>query len=206
MCDKNLNSIIHISLIKNKNNNLVLKNKDAFFIIDDTKQNVNKKISVVLNRNQNINIFLYVLCNNENKNYSFACHHQNSSQCNLNIKTFVNHKGTIKFDIKNEVNKNISNVKINQDIVGLLFDDGSKISVTPSMLIDNNRIIANHSVNIGNINPETLFYLMSRGLTKNQATIKLIESMFSNLYIEGSQPHISAYNNILLEINKLIRN
>jgi Fe-S cluster assembly scaffold protein SufB len=202
MCNTNLNNIIDISRTKKE---LILKNQNKFFIIDNEPQNTDQKIKIIIDSNKQINVFLYILCNSKNKQYSLICKHNPSSQCNIFIKALVNNAGQVKINVKNIVDKNINNVKINQDIQGLTFDDNSKIIITPSMLIDNNKIIANHSVSIGNLNPDAIFYLMSRGLSKNQATTKLIESMFNDLYIEDSKKHVDVYNKTLLQVNKLIK-
>lgn len=203
MFNKNLNPIIDISKI----NKSLLNLKDAhnFFIIDHLVHDGYKKININLKKNKQINVYLYIICNAKNKQYEITCNHKQSSQCNIFIKTLVNTKGNVKVNIKNIVDKNINNVKINQDVQGLIFDANSKINVTPSMLIDNNKIVANHSVNIGSLNPESLFYLMSKGLTKSQATIKLTEGMFKDLYIEQSMEHLKVYNNMIKQVNNLLK-
>ena len=40
----------------------------------------------------------------------------------------------------------------------------------PNLYIDEYDVVANHSASIGSISKDDLFYLMSRGLTKEEAT------------------------------------
>jgi Fe-S cluster assembly protein SufD len=200
----NLNSPI-IDVSQDKAIALSLKGANTYFLIDYSKTDIEKKINIILDSKKTTTIFLYVLCNAKHKNYQITCNHKQNSHCNINVKTLVTNQGFVKFDISNSVDKNILNCKINQDIQGLTFDNDSKITVTPAILANANKIIANHSVNIGNVNPEVLFYLQSRGLTKSQATIKLIQGMFENINIESSKLHLNAYNSIIQHVHKLFK-
>lgn len=188
----------------NNNNILTLKNKDQFFIIDYSPKNVNEKINFSLQPNEIINVYIYIIANNCKKHYEIICNHKHSSKFNIYIKALTNNKANVLMNVKNLVKQNIANVKINQDIQGITFDDESRINVTPSMLIGNNKIIANHSINIGNINPDALFYLMSRGLNKQKAIEILIKSMFNDLNVNSSKQHLNIYNNVLKQVNELI--
>jgi Fe-S cluster assembly scaffold protein SufB len=193
-----------IDISKVKTNTLILKNQCMFYIVDVENKDIDKQITIDLKENQTINVYLYTLCKAKNKQYKIKCIHKKNSRCNICIKALVNNCGNVKLNIENKVSKNISNVLINQDIQGITFDNDSKIIATPSMIISNNKIIANHSVSIGNLNPESLFYLTSRGLTSQQATIKLIESMFDKLHIEGSNDYLKIYDNLIQQANNLI--
>ena len=69
--------------------------------------------------------------------------------------------------INNELNENIKILNIN----------GGKVTSMPNMFINNYLVKANHSNTISNINKQELFYLMSKGLNKENAT-KLIRNGF----------------------------
>ena len=204
MFDTNLKDQI-INVLQNDNQALTLKNENLHYVLDYSSSSINKKINIVLEVNKSVTIFIYILCNASQKEYEIRCEHKQGSQCNIIIKTLVNNRGTVKLNISNIVNQNISYCKINQDIQGITFDNDSKIVVTPSILASNNKIVANHAVNIGNVNPDALFYLRSRGLSKSEATIKLIQSMFEDLHIESYKIHLNAYNNILQHVDKLFK-
>ncbi|GHU35405.1 hypothetical protein FACS1894166_13680 [Bacilli bacterium] len=84
---------------------------------------------------------------------------------------------------------------------GVLLDNVSTIKVLPSMIVDTNSIKASHTVNIGNINPDQLFYLMSRGISQHDATIILLESMFSQI----RETQNTIYLDIKLKLNQMLK-
>ena len=57
---------------------------------------------------------------------------------------------------------------------GIVMDDKSMIQAKPILLIDEFDCFANHGASIGKMSDEDLFYLMSRGLTKNQAFLLIL--------------------------------
>jgi Fe-S cluster assembly protein SufD len=52
---------------------------------------------------------------------------------------------------------------------GVVMDNESKITAKPILLIDEYDCFASHGATIGKMSDDDLFYLMSRGLTKNEA-------------------------------------
>ena len=52
----------------------------------------------------------------------------------------------------------------------LLFDEVSTGKNNPVLLIEENDVKASHGSSIGKIDDDTMFYLCSRGLSKNEAT------------------------------------
>ncbi len=57
-----------------------------------------------------------------------------------------------------------------QQAKGLTLSRDSMIKALPNLFIDEYDVIANHACAIGSINKEDLFYLMSRGLTQEEAS------------------------------------
>jgi len=81
-------------------------------------------------------------------------------------------------------------------------DDESNITANPILLIDEFDCFANHGAAIGKINDEDLFYLMSRGLTKNEAFTLMLQGMIKP-YID-SIPLDSLKETINSEVLNLI--
>ncbi len=81
--------------------------------------------------------------------------------------------GMIKID-KNAKN---TNSYLTQDI--LLLSPQSTIKAIPNLEIINNQVKASHSATIGRLSQSALYYLMSRGLTKKEATKLLIDGFFN---------------------------
>ena len=61
-----------------------------------------------------------------------------------------------------------------QKIINLT--DASKSTANPQLIIKEHDVLASHSAAVGVIDSEQLYYLMSRGLTKRQATELIIMS------------------------------
>lgn len=74
------------------------------------------------------------------------------------------------FDLKatGKIEKNAIQAKNHQVTKCLTFDDLTKVSVTPLLLINENDVEASHAMSIGQMNENQLFYLQSRGLTNGQ--------------------------------------
>ena len=60
---------------------------------------------------------------------------------------------------------------------GIVMDNDSKVDAKPVLLIDEFDCFANHGASIGKVSDEDLFYLMSRGLSKNEAFILILDGI-----------------------------
>ncbi len=76
-------------------------------------------------------------------------------------------------------------IKVMQTAVGtdtflrqrvLLLGEKSRAVVVPELEIQTNEVKAGHAASIGRIDEEQLFYLMSRGLSKSEATKLLVKA------------------------------
>ncbi len=96
-------------------------------------------------------------------------------------------------DIKKNCIDSITNVKCE----GLMLDNQSKSITIPAMQISENEVDASHEASVGKVGEEQLFYLMSRGLSKDEATkmvvLGFIEPLLKELPLEYA-----------VELNKLI--
>ncbi len=79
-----------------------------------------------------------------------------------NAKMTLNNNATIK--------QGASKAVVMQKAKGLTLSKNAKIKAMPNLYIDEYDVVANHSAAIGSISNDDLFYLMSRGLTKEGAT------------------------------------
>ncbi len=95
------------------------------------------------------------------------------------------------------INKNALNASSNIECDALILDDKSVSNTYPTMNVQNSQVDIAHEAKVGKIGDEQIFYLMSRGLTEEQA-IQMIVSGFiapivRNLPLEYA-----------VELNKLI--
>ena len=76
-----------------------------------------------------------------------------------------------------KINKGAINSKTSVRCDGLMMDSESRATTFPSMEVEENQVEASHEATVGKIGEEQLFYLMSRGLSEDEAT-KMIVSGF----------------------------
>ncbi len=96
-----------------------------------------------------------------------------------------------------QIKKGAINSKSNVRCDGLMLDSNSKALTFPSMNIQENNVKVAHEATVGKIEEEQLFYLMSRGLSEDEA-IKLIVSGFIEPLIKALPLEYA------IELNRLI--
>lgn len=67
----------------------------------------------------------------------------------------------------------------------LMFSDRARGDANPILLIDDNDVTAGHAASVGRVNPEQMYYLMSRGIDVNQARLLVIRGFLGEVIIEG---------------------
>ncbi len=87
------------------------------------------------------------------------------------------HEGNVLFDTTGKIEKGMSKSRCVQLSKGIVMDDVSSVTSKPILLIDEYDVIANHGASIGKMSDESLFYLMSRGLTKQEAFLLILEGI-----------------------------
>ncbi|GMO14889.1 MAG: hypothetical protein Ta2E_05500 [Mycoplasmoidaceae bacterium] len=136
-------------------------------------------IDIVENCGSNI-YYVYLIANHVCKRVNVCIKHiNNKSEVSVVVNCIALHGGKIDIRISNTVDKKISNCSIQQDINGIVLDDKSSITALPIMNISNNSVKASHSVSIGKVNNDDLFYLLSRGYKKVEAINFIISKLFS---------------------------
>ena len=96
-----------------------------------------------------------------------------------------------------QVGKGAKNSKSSVRCDGLMLDNKSKALTFPSMEVAENEVKVSHEAAVGKIGEEQLFYLMSRGLSEEEA-IKLIVSGFIEPVVKELPLEYA------VELNKLI--
>ncbi len=170
-------------LDENKAQKITKKINDNFLIVlnDLNDKNINKTIHLDFAKNSVCKIYCIIVNFNNLKEYVLNLNQDLNSHADIKVKIFGFKNSYTKVLINSNIPKNAQKTYLNQEINGYLFSDDATILATPSMNISNNKIVANHSVNVGSINPEKLFYLMSRGITKKSAINLLIKSEYQYL-------------------------
>ena len=168
--------------------------------LDETDENIKTNL---LNENATFNVKLLSFSNNFNSKYSFYVSHKSEKTFSKieNVGVALN-GGNLLFDVTGKIEKGMKASKASQISRGVIMDDNSNIIINPILLIDEYDCFANHGAAIGKINDEDLFYLMSRGLNKNEAFLLMLQGMIKP-YVD-SIPTDSLRNKINAEVLSFI--
>jgi hypothetical protein len=156
--------------------NINLKTSEQIFKYESLKdENISQEL--ILEPNQSLNLKYILVCKKCTKNLSISFLHSQNSNVSITINCVVEQKSKINIELKNTISKESLNCFVDQQINGIVLENESSIHVCPIMQISNNKILASHSINIGCVDNEMLFYLINKGFDKEQATKFIISNL-----------------------------
>ena len=97
-------------------------------------------------------------------------HNTNHTNSDLKVYAVIKDEAKINLDNNAYIKKNSYQSKAYQGAKGLSLSKKGKILVNPNLYIDEYDVMASHGVAMGSLNMDDLFYLMSRGLSKQEAS------------------------------------
>ncbi|MGL4950674.1 MAG: SufD family Fe-S cluster assembly protein [Mycoplasma sp.] len=178
-----------------------IKEDSSFNLLEYSNQD--QTISLTFNIHDNVNVMIKFSSINKSNvksfEFNFNLNGENiNCEAMLNCLALENSSTTI---LANGIgtNKNSSgyiNIKIN----GILEGDRSDIIGIPKYILTNNKIDAHHSLLIGSLNEEEVFYLKSRGIDDKQAKYMLLTSKIFDCLNSLSEQEQIKYKNSILEI------
>jgi|SRR5690554_1122674 len=176
---------------------------DMFLNQDKTKHIAN----VFLVNNDTESHMTNVIINNSGheQNYDYNIYHDA-----LNTKSSIHNFGIVQkesisvFDNKGIIKEGAKGSDLSQQTKGIILDLYSTIIANPILEIDENDVAANHGASIGAIDEKDLYYLMSRGLTREHSERLLIEAFISPYfrYVDD----VKLRNYAIREVNKNLDN
>jgi Fe-S cluster assembly protein SufD len=198
------NAAVKYLKINSKNATLTVNSEGELsyveIVLDDTQSNLE------INLNKEYSAFnakvLSIAKNVESKFYQMVKH--NSPNTNSVISNFgiAMNGANISFDTEGKIFNKMSKSTCSQLSRGVVMDDESSVTSLPILLIDEFDVVANHGSSIGKMSDDDLFYLMSRGLTKNEAFLLMLDGIIN--------PFVQAIENeeikgqVLDKISKMI--
>lgn len=170
-------------LTYNKNDQINLKimvekdaNLSAYHIIETTTNyDINENIKLI-DEGANASVMAVMLATNDaaiNSKISIF-HDTKNTTSELLTYAVVRDNTNIVIDNNAYIKKGASNSNARQSAKGLSLSKTASILVDPNLFIDEYDVMASHGVAMGSINKDDLFYLMSRGLTKEEASNMVI--------------------------------
>ena len=168
---KNENEI-ELNALLNENANL---NLDVILMNKDTKINLNANL---VKEYANLNVNVLSMAKDSTKEINFFVEHNaketKSVVNNIGI-SFENGKN--HFNVNGIIKPNMTNSEVRQLTRGLILGANGECLAKPILLIDHHDVKAYHGATIGKISDDDLFYLMSRGLTKDESFMLIINGL-----------------------------
>ncbi len=158
----------------------------------------NLKITANLGRNSNFDVVFADFSNSNISVKTQVNLNQEGASCRWHLATLSNHENVKKFDISfthhvghtfalmdnygvarekseiiftgvNHIVKGAKGSETAQNAKIIVFDPEARGTASPVLKIDENDVKASHGAVVGQLNEDHMFYLMSRGLTKEEA-------------------------------------
>ena len=193
--------------IKDKDIDFKIKTNTSYIFLSLSKKNVDKKITFNIEKNITIKIYLLDLIETCHHNFHVILNNATNCQSYLFAKLFTGKAGNTSLDVVANVKRKCENVITDQEIKGFLLSNDAKIIAIPSLVVDTNKIKASHSVNIGYLNKDSIFYLQTKGFDYKQAVNTIIESeiciLKNNFYMYKNR-RVEAYKQMKLAISKML--
>lgn len=130
---------------------------------------------------------------NNNDKYTININHLNkNTSSDIFNRTVAKNNSSNVFDINSYVENGIKDCYLNQQTKIICIGESNN-KINPNMFTRDNSTIAIHSSTIGNIDNESLFYLMSKGIDYKTATTLIIKG----LLLSNINPDIETRGRIL---------
>jgi len=169
--------------------NVVLR-ANAVFNFDFVLLNKNSQIDLNVNiegSGVDANISCLSLAKDTTKSFNVnVVHNAPNSNSIVSNSGISFHEGHHNFNINGTIKEKMAGSNARQLTKGLILDETGSCKALPILYIDNFDVKAYHGASIGKVNDEDLFYLMSRGLTKDEAFMLIINGLL--------EPFISKIN------------
>ncbi|MDR2636439.1 MAG: SufD family Fe-S cluster assembly protein [Mycoplasmataceae bacterium] len=139
--------------------------------------NASLNVSENITFNNSQNYYVYIIANNNTKKIKLFINQKKSTDCKVTINCLATNNGIVDIVLVNNGNQNC---KISQEINGLIINDG-KIFSFPILAIKSNTVVAQHSINVGGVDKEQIFYLTSKGISPQESTNLIVEKLFEKI-------------------------
>ena len=93
-------------------------------------------------------------------------------------------RGTLTFNGIGHIIKGAKGADAQQESRVLMLSDQARSDANPILLIDENDVTAGHAASIGQVDPEDMYYLMSRGLDKETAERLVVRGFLGSVLVE----------------------
>lgn len=100
------------------------------------------------------------------------------------------------FNAITKMNKSVSKSETDQSVKVLMLSEKARAEANPILLIDEYDVVAGHAASVGPVDPEDIYYLMSRGISREEAERLIIYGFLamvvSRMPIEAMKDQLEA--------------
>lgn len=155
---------------------LILRKNQAKLVLIELDES--KRLEVILaGENARVEVVGLVLGKDDDQKSleAYITHAAPNTKSDVNVRAVLRGRSTFAFrgNVKIEKGAKGADAYLRSD--ALLFDEARMGDDTPALEILEPDVKAGHAATIGKVNEQMLFYLMSRGLTRDQAEWLLIQ-------------------------------
>lgn len=140
--------------------------ENSKLIINSLNKDNSVNININLDKNSSIMYNHSVLSRIDSINSFIINHHDNDTTSILNNNGINLGNNKLFFNVDGVIPKNMHNINCNQSSKILNFKKGNS-KIIPNLIIDSNDVVANHAAYIGKISDDEMFYLESRGISRD---------------------------------------
>ena len=158
------------------NLNIILKDNSKLIYNKFNKDLASENINIEINNNTNLSFNQSVYNTLEGSFNIVATIKGNNNKTYINFYGVTNEGGKLVVNATGSVEKNIKNNDMLENIRILSLNDAEN-TILPNLLVSSEEVEINHNATISGLDEDYLFYLTSKGLSKEEAS-KLITKGF----------------------------
>lgn len=118
------------------------------------------------------------------------------SYLDMHIVSFVSDSGDIDLDGSVEITSGVEKVEGYLSEENIFLWSSGKVRGIPTLKVHSNDVKAAHACNMQRIPDETLYYLRSRGLPKEDATVLMLQSYIAKIFGKIRENDEEQYNDL----------
>lgn len=166
--------------------NVILK-ENSKLIVNSLNKDNNVNVNISLNKGCEI-IYNHSVLARKNSINNFNINHNDSDSTSILNNNGINlGNNKLFFNIDGVIPKNKVNINCSQSSKILNLKNGDA-KIIPNLIIDSNDIIANHAAYIGKIDDDVMFYLESRGISRDNIKKLIYKScMIGKMHIDEEE-------------------
>ncbi len=111
-------------------------------------------------------------------------HQAGSTLSNFDFKTILKDRAHSVYTGVIRINRHAPNCEAYQENRNLMLSETAKADSIPELEIMNNEVHCTHGATMGPIEPEHIFYLMSRGISRSEATRIIVEGFVEKTLVK----------------------